>query len=201
MCCQRIQRKSSSISLSFTPNLQSGSSPLRLFSQLRLSWSTRRHMTCNHREIFECAHLKFTVQTNKRTSIDTHTLPQCSHTSVGLAQARPSKCYIISSLISEAHVGLCWWLLGWQCSLAERWLSNSASWKKGLQLLLIKSSGPMVQKKGRLLRQWTTKTEIKWLHSISESIVRYMKKNTCLCWVCTTIVFFLYGFTWDDPVN
>ena len=30
-------------------------------------------------------------QTNKRTSIDTQTLPQCSHASVGLAQARPNK--------------------------------------------------------------------------------------------------------------
>ena len=52
-------------------------------------------MTCNHREIFECAHLKFTVsgrykQTNQQASIDTHTLPQCSHASVGLAQARPN---------------------------------------------------------------------------------------------------------------
>ena len=40
VCCQRIQLKSSSLSLSFTPNLQSGSSPSRSFS--RLSWSTRR---------------------------------------------------------------------------------------------------------------------------------------------------------------
>ena len=44
-------------------------------------------MTCNHREIFECAHLKFTVSGR---SIDTHTLPQCSHASVRLAQARPN---------------------------------------------------------------------------------------------------------------
>ena len=45
----------------------------------------------NRREIFEHAHLKLTVSgQSKQTSIDTHTLPQCSHASVGLAQARPN---------------------------------------------------------------------------------------------------------------
>ena len=45
----------------------------------------------NRREIFEHAHLKLTVSgRSKQTSIDTHTLPQCSHASVGLAQARPN---------------------------------------------------------------------------------------------------------------
>ena len=39
------------------------------------------------------AYLKFTVYCRKQTDRHTHTLPQCCHTSVGLAQARPS--YII----------------------------------------------------------------------------------------------------------
>ena len=44
------------------------------------------------REIFECAHLKFTVsgQTIDRY-IDVHARAQCSHASVGLAQAHPNK--------------------------------------------------------------------------------------------------------------
>ena len=37
---------------------------------------------------FKHAHLKFTVYGRKQASI--HTLPQCSHASVGLAQARPN---------------------------------------------------------------------------------------------------------------
>ena len=41
------------------------------------------------------AHLKFLVsgqskQASKQASIDTHTRAQCSHASVGLAQARPN---------------------------------------------------------------------------------------------------------------
>ena len=52
--------------------------------------------TFHHREIFECAQLKFTVsgrskQTNKPTNKHTHMRAQCSHASVGLAQARPNK--------------------------------------------------------------------------------------------------------------
>ena len=43
----------------------------------------------NLREIFECAHLKFTVSgQSKQASI--HTRAQCSHASVGLAQSRPN---------------------------------------------------------------------------------------------------------------
>ena len=45
----------------------------------------------NHREIFECAHLKFTVSgRSKQTNKHTHTSAQCSHASVGLTQARPN---------------------------------------------------------------------------------------------------------------
>ena len=49
----------------------------------------------DHREIFGCTRLKFTVsgwskQASKQASIDTHTCTQCSHASVGLAQARPN---------------------------------------------------------------------------------------------------------------
>ena len=43
------------------------------------------------REIFENTHLKFTVSgQSKQASIDTHMHAQCSHASVGLAQARPN---------------------------------------------------------------------------------------------------------------
>ena len=47
-----------------------------------------------HMDIFQCACLKFTVsgqskkQTNQRTRKCTHSYAQCSHASVGLAQAR-----------------------------------------------------------------------------------------------------------------
>ena len=45
--------------------------------------------TFYHCEIFECADLKFAVSgQSKQTSIDTHTRAQCSHASVGLAQAK-----------------------------------------------------------------------------------------------------------------
>ena len=44
----------------------------------------------NH-EIFECAHLHFTLSSwSKQTSIDIYTRAQCSHASVGLAQAHPN---------------------------------------------------------------------------------------------------------------
>ena len=44
--------------------------------------------TFHHREIFECAHLKFTVSgRSKQTSVDTHMRVQWSHASVGLTQA------------------------------------------------------------------------------------------------------------------
>ena len=52
--------------------------------------------TFHHREIFECACLKFKVsgrskeKSNKQASINTHTHAQCSHTNLGLAQARPN---------------------------------------------------------------------------------------------------------------
>ena len=42
-------------------------------------------------EIFECPHLKFSVSGwSKQTNIDIHMRAQCSHTSVGLTQARPN---------------------------------------------------------------------------------------------------------------
>ena len=59
VCCQRIQLKSSSLSLSFTPNLWSGSVALHARSHglgLTEVYDGRRG-----REIFERAHLKFTV--------------------------------------------------------------------------------------------------------------------------------------------
>ena len=43
------------------------------------------------REIFKCAHLKFTVYGRKQTSKHTHAHVQCSHASVGLTQAYPQK--------------------------------------------------------------------------------------------------------------
>ena len=39
------------------------------------------------------------VGPNKQTSTDTHTSAQCSHASVGLAQARPNKCRLTISLV------------------------------------------------------------------------------------------------------
>ena len=42
-------------------------------------------------EIFECAHLKFTVSgQSKQAHKHTHTRAQCCHASVGLAQAHPN---------------------------------------------------------------------------------------------------------------
>ena len=62
--------------------------------------------TFRHREIFECTHLKFTVSgQSKQTSIDTHTRVQCSHASVGLAQARPNKiAHIIGNELVANHM-------------------------------------------------------------------------------------------------
>ena len=49
-------------------------------------------MTRNHHQIFECAHLKFTESgRSKQTYKHRYTHPQCSHASVGLAQAPPNK--------------------------------------------------------------------------------------------------------------
>ena len=53
-----------------------------------------RYRDIDLREIFECAHLKFPVSGRSKQAyihmrIDTHTRAQCSHASVGLAQARP----------------------------------------------------------------------------------------------------------------
>ena len=39
---------------------------------------------------FQRAHLKFSVYGRKQTDIHTHARAQCSHASVGLAQARPN---------------------------------------------------------------------------------------------------------------
>ena len=50
----------------------------------------------DHREIFECAHLKFTVSgRSKQASKHTHARAQCSHASVGLAQACPNDAFSI----------------------------------------------------------------------------------------------------------
>ena len=58
-----------------------------------LYWPHMLHIDLH--EIFEYAHLKFAVsgrskQASKQASIDIHTRAQCSHASVGLAQARPN---------------------------------------------------------------------------------------------------------------
>ena len=53
----------------------------QLFAEVHVGVDIQFH----HREIFEFAHLKFTVSgRSKQTSIDTHTHAQCSHASVGL---------------------------------------------------------------------------------------------------------------------
>ena len=45
-------------------------------------------------------------QTNKRTSIDTHTLLQCSHASVGLAQAHPNNKYTHVCMCMKRSLGM-----------------------------------------------------------------------------------------------
>ena len=64
------------------------------------SQSSQAHASsCKHDidlpEIFECAYLKFSVsgrseQASRQASKHTHARAQCSHASVGLAQARPN---------------------------------------------------------------------------------------------------------------
>ena len=61
------------------------------------------------REIFEYAHLKFTVSGRsmakaKQASKHTHTRAQCSHASVGLAQARPNNRVVT---VLSSGVGRC----------------------------------------------------------------------------------------------
>ena len=52
------------------------------------------------REIFEHAHLKFTVSgLSKQASKHTHACAQWSHASVGLAQARPNNCTEVVKLL------------------------------------------------------------------------------------------------------
>ena len=67
---------------------------------LMVGRSTKQAVACfvheiDLHEIFECAHFKFTVYGHKHATtyirMYTHTLPQCSPASVGLAQARPNK--------------------------------------------------------------------------------------------------------------
>ena len=50
-------------------------------------YCTQQLLNVDLREIFEYAHLKFTVSGRSK---HTHTRAQCSHASVGLAQARPN---------------------------------------------------------------------------------------------------------------
>ena len=82
------------------------------------SWPHMLH-DIDLREIFKSANLKFTVSgQSKQASIDKHTREQCSHTSVGLAQARPNKgCTYLLVLqrikrVIHAHLlaGLLQWL-------------------------------------------------------------------------------------------
>ena len=81
VCSQHIQLELSSLLLSFIPMLQSGSSPSCSFSWL--SWSTHR---CGHSIIMKYLNPLIYGQSNKHTNM----CAQCSHTSVGLVQARPN---------------------------------------------------------------------------------------------------------------
>ena len=48
-------------------------------------------LTLNLQELFGCAHLKLSTQSNQANKqANTHTCAQCSHTSVGLTQACPN---------------------------------------------------------------------------------------------------------------
>ena len=69
---------------------------LRSAVALRRHWvycmheTTRGSRMFSLHEIFKCGHLKFTVYGHKQADIHTHNFRKCSHTSVGLAQARPN---------------------------------------------------------------------------------------------------------------
>ena len=70
------------------------SSPSLLISLAHHHWPTECTSSIFVILKFKHAHLKFPVcGRSKRTSIDTHTCEQCSHASVGLAQARPNHSY------------------------------------------------------------------------------------------------------------
>ena len=95
VCCQRIQLELTSLSLSFTPTLQSGSSLSRSFS--RLNWSTRRR---GHLKILgECVHCEASVRelydalafhsiTFSSTSHNSF-IPSCSHLQYLLIELEP----------------------------------------------------------------------------------------------------------------
>jgi len=90
--CVNLSRLHSS---GFTPTLRSGSSLSPTWQQAGISHARNFQRTFGLHEIFKCAPLKFMVYGRKQTYIHTyiHTytqLPQCSHASVGLAQARPN---------------------------------------------------------------------------------------------------------------
>ena len=69
-----------SLRVSFTLTLRSGSSPSPTIDP--------RFSLC---EILKHTHLKFTVWPQASKQASTHARAQCSHASVGLAQARPNK--------------------------------------------------------------------------------------------------------------
>ena len=77
--------------------LPSGSPTLHLGMTIALALTIASNMATRfvHEidlcEIFECAHLKFTVCGRKQASTYVNTLPQCNPASVGLAHAHPSK--------------------------------------------------------------------------------------------------------------
>ena len=62
---------------------------------MTVGWAYRMHEGLH--EIFKYAHLKFTVYGRKHTYI--HNFRQCSHSSVGLTQARPNK--LMSGVMSK----------------------------------------------------------------------------------------------------
>ena len=65
-------------------------------------WPSHASDDIDLREMFEFAHLKLTV--SGRPSKHTHTCAQCSHASVGLAQARPNKHKAICKLeVQKGH--------------------------------------------------------------------------------------------------
>ena len=58
---------------------------------------------------------------SKQTSTYTHTLPQCSHASVGLAQVRPNNniAQVISCIISSVEDGLTHCMVSVRCLLLD----------------------------------------------------------------------------------
>ena len=106
--------------VSFTSTLRSGSSPSPTRQRAGPAWN--HPWTFSLHEIFTCVHLKFTVYGRKQTDRHTHNFRNCSHASVGLAQARPN--YVSRISPSPAH-----------CDIQSNFY-DQASWRSIIIILM-----------------------------------------------------------------